>query len=596
MLNNFKIIIANQFSTLYYFYTILKSKLLIVFFLSIFGGILDSLGLAMFLPLLQLADGGSNTDLGNLNFIIEFLNVIGIELTIFKALVILVLIFLLKGIIIYFSDIYKLVTQQILTKQARMNIINELPYYPYNEYVKTDLGQFQNIFIGEMNRLLNTYINYVAMIQGGILIVIYMVFSFVVDWKFALLVVIGGIFSNLIFIKINKLTKQRSVNISNVNNKFAGTLLQYITYFKYLKATGKILSYRNKVENSINEIQYEVYQVSLLTNKVTAFREPLMIVIVAIVIGIQVYFIGSPMSAIIVSLLFFYRALMGIVNVQSNYNFTLSNEGAIKNINEFYQKMIKVHEVNGSIPLKTFVHKIELKEVGFKYEDQAILQNINVEIIKNHSIALVGESGSGKTTLANLIINLLKPTSGNVFVDGINYNDLGAFELQHKIGYITQEPTIFNDTIFNNVTFWAEKNEENLKRFYKILDQSLLTGFINSLENKENTILGNNGVNLSGGQRQRISIARELYKKVDILVLDEATSALDSETEKQIQYNIEQLQGKVTMIIIAHRLSTIKNVDRIYLLEKGEINNSGNFIELKQNSETFKRMIDLQNL
>lgn len=596
MLNNIKSLLAKQFSTLYYFYTILKSKLLIVFFLSIFGGILDSLGLAMFLPLLQLADGGSNTDLGNLNFIIEFLNVIGIELTIFKALVILVLIFLLKGIIIYFSDIYKLVTQQILTKQARMNIINELPYYPYNEYVKTDLGQFQNIFIGEMNRLLNTYINYVAMIQGGILIIIYMIFSFVVDWKFALLVVIGGIFSNLIFIKINKLTKQRSVNISNVNNKFAGTLLQYITYFKYLKATGKILFYRNKVEDSINEIQHEVYQVSLLTNKVTAFREPLMIVIVAIVIGIQVYFIGSPMSAIIVSLLFFYRALMGIVNVQSNYNFTLSNEGAIKNINKFYQDMVKVHEVNGSIALKSFGYKIELKEVGFKYEDHTILEGINVEIIKNHSIALVGESGSGKTTLANLIINLLKPTSGNIFVDNINYKDLGTFELQHKIGYITQEPTIFNDTIFNNVTFWAEKNEENLKRFYKILDQSLLTGFINSLENKENTILGNNGVNLSGGQRQRISIARELFKEVDILVLDEATSALDSETEKQIQYNIEQLQGKVTMIIIAHRLSTIKNVDRIYLLEKGEINHSGNFLELKQNSETFKRMIDLQNL
>lgn len=590
-----KYIIAN-FSNFTFFYSILRYRLFVVFALAILGGFLDSIGLTMFLPLLQMADGGTSTDMGNLSFITNGLSAIGIQLTLLKALVILVFVFLLKGIVMYYSGIYRLLTQQILTKKIRMNIINEFPYYPYSEYIKTDLGQIQNIFIGEMNRLLSTYTNYTAMIQGAIMIVIYMVFTFIVDWKFAFLVVIGGIVSNLIFAKINKLTKQRSENISEVNNNFAGTLLQYITHFKYLRATGKILDYRGKVESSIDEIQNEVLHVNLLTNKVSAFREPLLIVIVAIVIGIQVYFIDSPISAIIVSLLFFYRALVGVVSVQSNYNLTVSNQGAINNIMNFYGRMLTFHEQSGTKEILDFKNRIELKNVVFAYNEQIILRNINLILPKNQCIALVGESGSGKTTLANILINLLKPTTGEITIDDIPYKELKSYSLQQRIGYITQEPTIFNDTIYNNVSFWAEKTPENLKKFNDVMNKSLLTTLVESLADKEDSVLGNNGINLSGGQRQRISIARELFKEVDILVLDEATSALDSQSEQQIQYNIERLHGNVTLIIIAHRLSTIKNADVIYLIEKGEIIESGNFLELKNKSLTFSRMVELQGL
>lgn len=588
--------IIENFSNFTFFYSILRYRLFVVFALAILGGILDSIGLTMFLPLLQMADGGTSTDMGNLSFITNGLSAIGIQLTLLKALVILVFVFLLKGIVMYYSGIYRLLTQQILTKKIRMNIINEFPYYPYSEYIKTDLGQIQNIFIGEMNRLLNTYTNYTAMIQGAIMIVIYMVFTFIVDWKFAFLVVIGGIVSNLIFAKINKLTKQRSENISEVNNIFAGTLLQYITHFKYLRATGKILDYRGKVESSIDEIQNEVLHVNLLTNKVSAFREPLLIVIVAIVIGIQVYFIDSPISAIIVSLLFFYRALVGVVSVQSNYNLTVSNQGAINNIMNFYGRMLTFHEQSGTKEILDFKNRIELKNVVFAYNEQIILRNINLILPKNQCIALVGESGSGKTTLANILINLLKPTTGEITIDDIPYKELKSYSLQQRIGYITQEPTIFNDTIYNNVSFWAEKTPENLKKFNDVMNKSLLTTLVESLADKEDSVLGNNGINLSGGQRQRISIARELFKEVDILVLDEATSALDSQSEQQIQYNIERLHGNVTLIIIAHRLSTIKNADVIYLIEKGEIIESGNFLELKNKSLTFSRMVELQGL
>ncbi|RRQ45896.1 ABC transporter ATP-binding protein [Chryseobacterium sp. SC28] len=588
--------IAQNFSNFTFFYTIVRSRLLVVLSLAILTGLLDSLGLTMFLPLLQMSDGSSKVDLGNLNFINDFLQFFNIQLTVIKSLIILVLVFALKGIIIYKTGIYRVLTQQILTKKIRLNIINEFPTYSYQKFVSTDQGKIQNIFLGEINRLSSTYTNYVSMIQGAILIFIYMLFSFVVDWKFALLVCVGGFLSNLIFDRINKLTKEKSRNISQVNNAFANILIQYVSNFKYMKATGEILRYRKKVEEAIDKVQYENLQISILNNKVSAFREPMLIFIIAAVIGIQVYFFDARISLIMVSLLFFYRALIGIVNIQSSYNNTISNQGAIDNIMDFYKDMIKNREKVGKREYKGFKYDIKIRNLNFSYGNIPVLKNINLDICKNRTTALVGESGSGKTTLVNIIIKLLNPDSGEVLIDGVNLNEYNQFTYQQRIGYISQEPTVFNDTIYNNVTFWATPTEENLQKFQEAVKRASIAEFIESLPLKENSLLGNNGINLSGGQRQRISIARELFKDVEILILDEATSALDSETEKQIQQSIESLHGDTTIIIIAHRLSTIRNADEIFQLHKGEVIAKGNFNELIERSEVFRRMVLLQEL
>ena len=139
---------------------------------------------------------------------------------------------------------------------------------------------------------------------------------------------------------------------------------------------------------------------------------------------------------------------------------------------------------------------------------------------------------------------------------------------------------IFNDSIFNNVTFWDDKNDHNINRFYEALKKASLFETVTKMKLKEDQLLGNNGINLSGGQKQRVSIARELYKNVEILIMDEATSALDTETEKRIQENIEALKGKYTILVIAHRISTIKNVDSVIVLDKGKIIESGTFSQV----------------
>ena len=239
---------------------------------------------------------------------------------------------------------------------------------------------------------------------------------------------------------------------------------------------------------------------------------------------------------------------------------------------------------------------MELNNAGFSYENTPILSNVNLNIVKNETLALVGESGSGKTTLVNILAGLMPLDEGKMLIDGYNTGDLDITTFQNRIGYITQEPVIFNDTIFNNVTFWDEYSNENFQRLQFALERASILEFIEHLPNKHNTMLGNNGVNLSGGQKQRISIARELYKNIDILIMDEATSALDTETENSIQESIENLKGEYTILIVAHRLSTIKNADRIILMKEGKIENIGTYQELIQDNKNFERMVKNQEL
>ncbi len=591
-----KSFIKKYFSSFAYFYSILRSRMLVVIGLSIVVGLLDSLGLTMFLPLLQLADGGGAVDLGNLSFVTDLLQNLGIQLTINKALFFLGLIFLIKGFVVYKANVYKIHTQQILTKKVRMSVVNLFPLFAYNQFVKTDIGKIQNIFLGEIGRLSATYTNYIAMIQGAVMIVIYMLFSFIVDWKFAFLVCLGGLLSNLVFNKINKLTKEKSQHISKVGNVFSNVLYQYVQNFKYLKATGKVLNYKNKVEKTIDDVQFEYLQMGILNSKVSAFREPLLIIIVVLVIFAQVSFFDARIAAIMISLLFFYRALTSIVSVQNNYNTTLANQGAIDNITSFLGELKEHKEKVGKKIFEGLQTAISVKDVVFKYGNTTILNRINLVIPKNHTVAFVGESGSGKTTLVNVLIKLLNAHSGEILIDGVNINDYNQFTYQKKVGYISQEPTIFNDTVFNNVTFWEDSTPANIAKFKEAIQKASISDFIAELEQKEQTLLGNNGINLSGGQRQRISIARELYRDVDLLILDEATSALDSETEAAIQDNIDGLKGNYTIVIIAHRLATIKNADTIYLMDKGTITASGNFTELTERSERFRRMVELQEI
>lgn len=591
-----KTLLKKYFQHFSYFYSYLGYRILISFGLSIGVAVLDGLGLAMFLPLLEMMGEGekSSESLGNLSFLLDGFNALNISLTITSVLLVMLLFFILKGIVKFIEGYYKVILQRYFIQKIRFSQIDLLTDYNYKSFVMADSGRIQNTVSGEVNKVLGAYNGYFFAMQGFIMVMVYTTLAFTVNPQFTLLVIIGGSLSNLLYSWIFKKTKAISRKLTDSNHDFQGLLIQKVSFFKYLKATGQLKDFSRKLKEKVIEIEEYLKKIGLLNAFINGIREPLVIMVVVGVIILEINYFGGSINLILLSLLFFYRALTYLMSLQNYWNAFLSNHGSLENMKEFLSELQSGKENNGQEVFKRFEKEIILQGVGFHYRDTVILNDISFTIHKNQTVALVGESGSGKTTLMNLLSGLVLPDNGIITIDGKSIVDLDRTTYQKKIGYITQDPVIFDDTVFNNVTFWAEPSQANKRKFWKALEQASIVDFVKGLPNLENTRLGNNGIMVSGGQKQRFSIARELYKEVDFLMMDEATSALDSETEQLIKQNMELLKGKITIIMIAHRLSTVKHADKIILMNKGEIIQMDDFAGLASNSESFRRMVEAQ--
>jgi subfamily B ATP-binding cassette protein MsbA len=597
-MNYIKFFIKKYFQYFTYFYSHLRYRVFVSLGLSLIVGVLDGFGLAMFLPLLQMVDGNQqevNTEqMGSLSFLVDGIQGVGIPLTLYSVLIVILLFFSFKGLMKFFEGYLRVIYQQFFIKKIRIKNAELLANFKYNSFVNADSGRIQNTFSGEVERVNGAYRAYFMALQAAVLVSVYVVLAFMSNPQFALFVTVGGGLTNFLFKKLYAATKARSAVLTKETHSFQGLLIQKVSNFKYLKATGLVYKYVEKLKYNIEQIEASQRTIGVLSATLQAIREPLTMLVVVVGIILQMQFLGGGLGLIILSLLFFYRALTFLMSMQNHWNSFLGVSGSLDNMTAFTKELKLGQEEYGAKEFRTFKNEIKINNIKFSYGQLPILNNINLQVNKNETVAIVGESGSGKTTLLNVLAGLIKPVEGYVFVDGVKMQDMDMRTFQSRIGYITQEPVIFSDTIFNNVTFWADKNEQSLLRFKNALKKAAIYDFVDELDAKEESELGSNGINLSGGQRQRISIARELYKEVDFLMMDEATSALDSETEKAIQENIDALKGMYTIIIIAHRLSTVKNADKIILLKKGKVEKIGTFAEMYEQSTVFKKMVSLQ--
>ena len=593
-------LIKKYFKHFAYFYSHLRHRMLFALVISLFVGVLDGCGLAMFLPLLQMVDGSatdaSGETLGNMQFLVDGLHAIGLKLTVISVLVVIVVFFALKGIVRFAEAYYKVLLSKFFIKNLRYKNIDKLSNYNYKSFSTADVGRIQNTLSGETGKVLLAYKSYFLTVQAAVMVFVYVAMAFLANPEFALLVAGGAMMSNLVYQRIYKRTKEASSKVTRGSHKFQALLLQQIAFFKYLKATGSMRRYAKKLKKTILDIEVISKKMGWYNAILSATREPLVVAVVVGVIIIQISYFSQPLGQIILSLLFFYRSLTFLMNVQTQWNSFLNVSGSLDNMSEFMEELESAQDTSGSIKVSEFKDSLELSNISFSYAGVPVLKDFSLTIRKNETIAFVGESGSGKTTLVNILSGLVPIDSGLFTIDGKNIGALDVHTYQERIGYITQEPVVFSDTVFNNVTFWDERTPENVERFWRALHKASIDTFVRGLAEQENAPMGNNGILLSGGQKQRISIARELYKNIDILIMDEATSALDSETERAIQTNIDLLKGHYTILIVAHRLATIKNADRVVLLNKGKIESIGKFEDLKSQSRLFEKMVELQEV
>ena len=563
-------------------------------------GLLDGLGLAMFIPLLGIASGiNANTGDENsdvINFIVNLFDSVGVNLNLVNALLFMVVVFSIKGVFYYLRNVYFIKIRVKSVSLLRLNLIKSLNELSYSGFTKLEAGRIQNTMVGELGKVIGALMSFFVYLQHIIMLATYIFLAFIANWQFAILVAIGGSLSNLFYKYINNYTKEKATLLSSKGNSFNAILIQILHNFKYLKATNHYQLFSKKLVNNIHEQEKINLGVGKISSIGESLREPFTIVIITGVIIVQTSYLGESFSSVLLSLLLFYRALGHLVSMQNSWNTFLANSSGIDSFETLLSDFKHYKEPLHYQEKIEHIDDISIKNISLSFRGKKAIDNISFSIKKNSSVAFVGESGAGKTTLANIISGLQTPDDGEIIIEGKSLYKTNLNFFRNHLGYITQEAVIFNDSIFNNVTFWQEKSEENEEKFRKTIEKVSLSEFLNELPEKENTQLGNNGILISGGQKQRISIARELYKDAELLILDEATSALDTETERHIKNNIDLLQGQTTLIIIAHRLSTIKNVDIIYVLDKGKIIASGDFDGLIKSSEKFRKMVELQEL
>ena len=290
-------------------------------------------------------------------------------------------------------------------------------------------------------------------------------------------------------------------------------------------------------------------------------------------------------------------ALLGYLFMSLRRMNTINTEAqqaiaAAKRIFDVMDKEREIRDLPGSIPLPAFFREIRFDCVDFAYDDDKVLDAINLTIKRGETVALVGASGSGKSTIANLVPRFYDPTGGSLSIDGHDLRKVTLESLRSQIGLVTQETVLFNDTVKSNIAYG--RSDVPMERIVAAAKSAHAHEFIEGLPDKYETIVGERGARLSVGQRQRLTIARALLKDPPILILDEATSALDSESESLVQEALEVLMAHRTSIVIAHRLATIRRADRILVMDKGKIVETGTHRELLEQDGLYARFHTLQ--
>ena len=587
-------IINNLFRYFLVFYGYAGKKLGFLCFLVFLGGLCDSFGLSMLLPLLNVGKPDASLD-SYTRFIHQVLLSMGLPVSLYTILMFMIAAFSLKGAFIFIQNVVYASITTNLAKELRLNMVRNYADMKYQYYIDTNIGYLNNIVTKEIDRAVGGFNKYVTVLVNIVYIVLYLCVAFAFNWMITLMVVVlcPGLF--ILFRRFSLTIRKLSLGVSEMNASIQAILIQVIYNFKYLKATTSFAQLGRKLGKQITKLRNLTFRIEIINAAPQALLEPLTVLLLSGVIIAQVVLLGNNIAGSIVLLVFFYKTFSRVFGFQQVWQHFCAFVGGVEVVEKASCELEANKEPCTGQKLDGFKHKIVLRNVNFSYGNRQVLFDINLMIPKNKSIGIVGESGAGKTTLFDIFTGLITPQSGNVYIDGIDYGELEFSSLRRMIGYVTQEPVVFNDTIANNISLWEDdSSDDNVrKRIEGAARLAHCIEFIEKTENKYESILGDKGMKLSGGQRQRIAIAREIFKKPEIMIFDEATSSLDTESEQYIQQSINRMKGNRTIVIIAHRLSTIRNCDYIYVLSNGRIVEEGKFDGLYEKDDSLFRQMCL---
>ena len=512
---------------------------------------------------------------------------------------IIIITFLLKNIFNYLSMFFITFLRNGVVKNIRNDIYEQMIKLSLSFYSEKKRGDIVARISSDVQELDNSFLSIFELIVKDPLMVLFTLISmFLISPKLSLFVIIFIPICGFVISVVGKSLRRKSLKVQKEQGQFISLVDETLSGMKILKIFNAEKKFFKKFTDSTNRFYKFSNSVLNRKNLASPLSEFLGISSIAGVLwfgGIMVLKENSlDASAFIVYLGLAYNILTPAKSlIRATYKVKKASAAAERIFHIIDNETMVVEDKNAQ-NIESFSSGIEINNITFSYEDEIVVDGLNLKIPKGKSFALVGQSGSGKSTLANLICRFYDVNSGSINVDGINIKNLKKDALRNLIGLVTQDSILFNDSIKNNLLI--AKPEATNEEIIECLKIANAWEFVSKMPEQIDSNIGDSGNKLSGGQKQRLSIARAVLKNPPILVLDEATSALDSESEKLVQNALENLMKNKTSLVIAHRLSTIQKADRIIVLEKGKIIESGVHKELMKNDGIYSNLVKMQSI
>ncbi len=500
---------------------------------------------------------------------------------------------IIKGLVSYQQVVSLQFMSHRIIEKLRKDVFNNIINLHYGFFVQNRTGSLITRITTDTYYLSGAMANtYTALIKDSLTLIVLVGNMFYQNWKLAFISIVvfplAIIPVRVLGKKIRNVTQNLQYQVGNLASSLEET-------FKGVKNV-KSFNAENFEIKRINKEILLARELNFKQEKITARSRPFTETLGSMAAGLAifgggVFVINDDMTAgelmsFLVSLMLAYAPLKNLINVNVLLQ---SGLGAATRIFDFID--MKNDTVGGRKNIKQF-EEISFNKVKFHYPNsqKIVLNNINLSFKKNKKIALVGPSGSGKSTLLGLVIRLFDNQKGNIFINNQEIKDLNLKNLRNKFSLVTQDTVLFDGSIYENIKYNSKSSEADILNAVKI---ACVKDFTDSLPNKLNTNIGENGIKLSGGQRQRIAIARAIAQKREVILLDEPTSNLDLKTESELFKNLSKIKD-MTLIVVAHRLSTIKDFNEIYFIGEGKVIEKGSHKSLMSKKGNYFRLYQKQ--
>ncbi|MBH8572994.1 ABC transporter ATP-binding protein [Nostocaceae cyanobacterium CENA369] len=504
----------------------------------------------------------------------------------------------LKNLATYTSALASSSLTRRLTADMREAGLKLLLEIDIDYYAKMKVGDLINRLGGEIGRAATAIGNTVKLVILGITILVFVGLLLSISWQ---LTIAATFLLSLVTI-VNQYTIARSKKfgkqLSEMSKAYSVAMLELLNGIRLVKATGNEVREYQKVHELIRAREQADFESQINSEAIAPLSEVMGITALLLIVFLSKTFFANQVASLSTVLLTYLLILLRLLPLVSQLNTIRSSfastSASVAMVTEFLNRDDKPLMSKGEIPYTKLEQGVHFDFLSFAYPDheKLVLKDVDLYLPRGTTLALVGGSGAGKSTLADLLPRFYDPLSGRITIDGKDLRDFDIASVRSKMGIVSQDTFLFNDTVGNNIAYG--RPEATKDEILSAAKRANAYEFISKLPQGFDTLIGDRGVMLSGGQRQRLAIARALLQNPEILILDEATSALDTVSERLVQAALDDLSRDRTTLVIAHRLSTVQKADQIAVLDQGRVVEVGNHEELLQKGGYYSRLYSMQ--